>query len=101
MDHTEIIDALKLAAGIASAVVGAVFVAIGFLFRVAYRLGGDAKEIKSGLERLKKLEERIEDVPLLKQRIGTVEEAWRTVRSDIKHLLRGSHPGFNGTGDDQ
>lgn len=98
MTHEELMLAFKVAAGLASAVLGGVGIALGFLFRLAWKLGGDAKEIRDGLDTLRDIKKAVDDIPLLKQRMGTVEEAWRTTRSDIKHLLRGSHPGFNGTG---
>ena len=101
MTHEELMTAMKLAGAIASCLLGGVGVALGFLFRLAWKLGGDAKEIRDGLESLQDMKKSVDELPVIKNRLGTVEEAWRATRSDIKHLLRGSHPGWNGTGDDQ
>lgn len=100
MGHDEIIDILKLAGGIASAVLVAVATAVGFLMRTAFKLGHDAKEIREGLDAIRDIKVAVAELPVLKNRLGTVEEAWRSTRSDIKHLLRGSNPFLNGAGED-
>lgn len=98
MSHEELMTAMKLAGAIASCLLGGVGVALGFLFRLAWKLGSDAKEIRDGLEIIREMKTEIAELPVIKTRLGTVEDAWRATRSDIKHLLRGSRPGFNGTG---
>lgn len=65
--------------------------AIALLFRLAFKLGGDAHEIKEGLRDLTEIKVAVQELPVIKVRLGTVEAAWGTLRSDIKHLLRHSN----------
>jgi hypothetical protein len=70
--------------------------AIGFLIRAAYKLGQNAQSIGKSLEELTSIKTAVLRIPIIETRLGIVEEAWKTARSDIKHLLRGSHPDMNG-----
>ncbi len=77
---------------------GGITILIGLfaaILRVAYKLGGDAKEIRDGLQRITRMEEQFNQVPILTLRIGQVEKALQDYRSDIRELLRerrGSQP---------
>jgi len=65
------------------------------LIRVSYRIGGDARNITQGLERINKMETAIEAIPIMKKDIDTLKEYYQRNRSDIKDLMRskrGSRP---------
>ena len=61
---------------------------MAMLLRIAHKLGGDAREIRAGLDRITKIEERIERVPLHDVRIGQLEKVAERIASDIRELLR-------------
>lgn len=74
--------------------------AFALLFRVAYKLGESAKVIEKIGEDMKTLKERADAVPLLQQRVTLVENVAAKISSDIKDLLRRSHPYMNGRDDE-
>jgi hypothetical protein len=98
MDNAEIISLLKWGLGLFGTVVAFVCAAVGFLFRVAYRLGHDAEEIKIALRDLTEIKVEIRKIPVIETRLGTAEAAWNATRSDIRYLLRQSGS-FNGHGE--
>jgi hypothetical protein len=90
-------DNIKVLGGALVASLGIVATAIGFLIRTAYKLGQDASKVATSLESLTEIKAAVKHIPLIETRLGTVEEAWRSTRSDIKHLLRRpSQPDFDG-----
>jgi hypothetical protein len=90
-------DNVKVLGGALVASLGVVATAIGFLIRTAYKLGQDAHRIAMGLESLTEIKVAVKEIPVIQTRLGVVEEAWSTTRSDIKHLLRRpSQPDFDG-----
>ncbi len=96
------IENVKLLAGAVFTVLGAVVVAIGFLIRVSYKLGQNATTIAKALESLTEIKLSVAKIPVLETRLGNAEEAWRSTRSDIKHLLRRpSNHDFNGSGSEE
>jgi hypothetical protein len=78
------------------ACLGLVLTAVGFLLRTAHKIGRDAQKVSMALDSLVEIKAAVAKIPILETRLGTVEDAWRATRSDIKHLLRGSHPDMNG-----
>lgn len=72
--------------------------AFALLFRVAYRLGESAKVIERIGEDIRTLKERTDAVPVLQQRVSTVESVAAKIASDIRDLLRKSrNHHFNGS----
>ena len=76
-----------------------------YLVRLAYGIGQSAKAIESKLEKLTKIEERAERVPVIETKLEQLANAQTAHRaktdSDIKELrravFRSSNPDFNGT----
>ncbi len=61
---------------------------MGLLLRVSYRIGGDARNITQGLERITKMETAIEAIPIMKKDIENLHNLYNTVRSDFKELRK-------------
>lgn len=90
---------IKILGGVLCTALGLVITAIGFLIRIAYKLGQNATKVATALDALTDIKTAVAKIPLIETRLGTVEEAWAHARSDIKDLLRekrGSHPSFDG-----
>lgn len=83
---------LKAAGGVLVAFAGVLVTAVGFLIRTAFKMGKDAQKVALALDGLTEMKVQVAQIPVIVTRLGTVEKAWETTRSDIKHLLRGSHP---------
>lgn len=99
MEHAELIELAKWGLALFGGVVAFVAAAIAALFRIAFKLGSDAKEIKAAVADLGEIKKAVLEIPVLKQRVTTLEDAWNHTRSDIKDLLgvrRGSRPEFDG-----
>ena len=85
-------EELKIARDVLVGVAGVLVAAVGFLIRIAYKMGKDAEKVAIAIATITEIKTSVELIPVLVSRIGTVEEAWHTTRSDIRHLLRGSRP---------
>lgn len=99
MEHTELVELAKWGLGLFGGVIAFVSAAIALLFRIAFKLGSDATAIKEALVDIGEIKKAVEKLPIIEQRVGTLEDAWKHTRSDIKDLLgvrRGSRPEFDG-----
>lgn len=99
----EIAGLLSTAKWLIGGVAAVIGTAIGFLMHLAYRFGGHVKELKNVAENMMGIKANADEVPPLKVRIGNVERYIEHVESkvsrhdsDIKSILRGSNPNFNG-----
>ena len=85
-------EMLKVVGGVCVGALSLMLAAVGFLIRTAYKIGQDAQKVGTSLETLTIIKVQTDKIPIIETRLGTVEEAWKNTRSDIKHLLRGSRP---------
>jgi hypothetical protein len=78
-----------------------VVAAIGMLLRVAMKVGANAEKFATGLTMLTDLKKAVDKIPIIEKEIGTLQDAWKNTRSDIKELRRerrGSQPAWDGEG---
>jgi hypothetical protein len=61
-----------------------------FLIRESKAAGRREEKLDRALEKLQRIDDRLELVPIHAVKIGQLEEMFVTLRSDIRHLLRGS-----------
>lgn len=93
-------DLLKFAIGSAASFTVVLVAAVVFLLRVSFKLGQTANEIQTVAKDMTTIKTSVEEIPIIRTRLGTVEEAWESLRSDFKELRRRvdgrSHPDYNG-----
>ena len=81
---------LQLALGCLSAIGGILLAGVGFLYREAKRAGARESKLDSALTKLDRIEGNLEKVTEHDVRIGQLEDVVTVIRSDVKHLVRGS-----------
>jgi len=88
-------ELLKWAVGAVFTVAGAIFTAVGFLLVKAYGLGKASekvdhaiKEIGESKALIARAVERLETVAVHETRLGTLEQVYRKIHSDIRELLK-------------
>jgi len=81
-------ETLKWMVGAIITIFGGMFAVLGIILRLAHNLGKDSEKIATGLQKLDKFESIIGDIPIIKVRVGQLEELVGRNRSDIKDLLK-------------
>lgn len=91
---------LEWSVGAAGALAVVIVGAVLFLLRVSFKLGGVAKTVEEVGEKMASIKANADQVPVLTTRLGTVEEAWRRMNSDVREIRRAvmgrSRPDFDG-----
>jgi len=72
---------------------------IGWLVALAFKMGGHVAQLKDVAKDMTEIKTNADKVPVLETRIATIENVVGRHNSDIKGLLRGSNPAFNGEGE--
>lgn len=70
---------------------GALVSGIIWIIKTSKDAGRRESKLDSALEKLVKIDANLEKIPLHEQRIGQLENVFHGLRSDIRHLLRGSN----------
>ena len=64
----------------------AIMAVLGIMLRVTYRIGGDAQLVAAGLQRITKIEEKLEKVSEHDTKITTLQALFERNHSDFKSL---------------
>jgi hypothetical protein len=100
-DIKEIIEVLSVAWKVGAAVLAAVVGVVGVLLRLAFKLGGDAKEIRAGLQTIQRMKPQVDKIPDIERRTAQNENVISEVSGELKRWIRGSHPFLNGAGGEE
>ncbi len=99
MDHADI-EFLKLTLGLLGGAIVFLCGLVSWLLHLSFKLGTFASEIHEVGKNMIQIKERTDRVPVIEQRIGTLETAWTRTQDDLRVLRHKtgnpSVPDFNG-----
>lgn len=95
LSASEVAELVATAKWIIGGTFAGIAAVLGFLLRLSYSFGGHVAQLKDIAKDMTEIREHADQVPLLEQRVGQLEDSFKRTRSDIKDLLRRpSSPGF-------